>query len=425
MFGEAVVGMMFLVLVAYAIACFIIYHKIFKVYYFGSISQGIFREIIICFLAAIVLTGITIWFWYVSAIVLIIATLKLRNKCSEPAMKIAVTIGMGILIVFIAIAGIQVKKNVEQEETSTIKEEDTYDYEEEDAYNYEEEETDYVYNNGENNYNLSGETIADENLQSEDINADSDSYKEGKLGDSMKTYFFNYTVNSAYLTNDFEGYTPSEGNTLLIAEVTIKNTFKEDIKMYDTDFQAQWGSDGSDDFSVPITYNGTEAGVTPLNEQQLAGVYTLQKGEETTGLLIFEIPSGKAELSISYMEAFDDDSTGTTYFVYFTAEGNGRSKMQEEQNGSSEYILENSSSEFLLRSDIDWMDRETCRYARNEIYARHGRLFQDQQMQEYFNSCSWYIGEIAPEDFQESMLSDIEIYNRDLIVEYEKEMGYR
>ena len=46
-------------------------------------------------------------------------------------------------------------------------------------------------------------------------------------------------------------------------------------------------------------------------------------------------------------------------------------------------------------------------------------------MQEYFNSCSWYIGEIAPEDFQENMLSDIEIYNRDLIVEYEKEMGYR
>lgn len=254
---------------------------------------------------------------------------------------------------------------------------------------------------------------------------DSDGYKEGKLGDTMKTYFFNYTVNSAYLTNDFEGYTPSEGNTLLVAEVTVKNTFKEDIEMYDTDFQAQWNSDGDDDFSVPITFNGTEEGVAPLNEKQFAGTYNLPKGEEMTGLLIFEIPAGNTDLSISYMEAFDDDSTGTTYFVYFTAEKNGLSKMQEEQNRSSEYILESSSSEFLSRSDIDWMDRETCRYARNEIYARHGRLFQDEQMQEYFNSCSWYIGEIAPEDFQENMLSDIEIYNRDLIVEYEKEMGYR
>ncbi len=36
MFGEVVAGMMLLVMVAYTIACFIIYHKIFKVYYFGS-----------------------------------------------------------------------------------------------------------------------------------------------------------------------------------------------------------------------------------------------------------------------------------------------------------------------------------------------------------------------------------------------------
>lgn len=149
---------------------------------------------------------------------------------------------------------------------------------------------------------------------------DSDGYKEGKLGDTMKTYFFDYTVNSAYVTNEFEGYTPSEGNSLLVAEVTVKNTFEEDIEMYDTDFQAQWDSDGDEDFSVPITYDGTDEGVAPLNDQQLAGTYTLPKGEEITGLLVFEVPSGKTDLSVSYMEAFDDDSTGTTYFVFFTAE---------------------------------------------------------------------------------------------------------
>lgn len=149
---------------------------------------------------------------------------------------------------------------------------------------------------------------------------DSDGYKEGKLGDTMKTYFFDYTVNSAYVTNEFEGYTPSEGNRLLVAEVTIKNTFKEEIEMYDTDFQAQWDSDGDEDFSVPITYDGTEEGMAPLNDQQLAGIYTLASKEEVTGLLVFEVPEGKTDLSISYMEAFDDDSTGTTYFVFFTAE---------------------------------------------------------------------------------------------------------
>ncbi len=144
---------------------------------------------------------------------------------------------------------------------------------------------------------------------------------------------------------------------------------------------------------------------------------------------MFEVPAGNGlDYSISYMEAFDDNTTGNTYFVYFSAEEKMLSRMQEDQqdqNESSEYILENSSSEYLSRSDIDWTDEETCRYARNEIYARHGRLFQDEQIQQYFNSLSWYSGQIEAEDFQESMLSEIEVYNRDLIIEYEREMGYR
>lgn len=68
---------------------------------------------------------------------------------------------------------------------------------------------------------------------------------------------------------------------------------------------------------------------------------------------------------------------------------------------------------------------EQCRLARNELYARHGRLFDDEELQNYFNSCSWYQGSVSAEDFDESMLSEIEMANRDLIVEYEEEMGYR
>ncbi len=144
--------------------------------------------------------------------------------------------------------------------------------------------------------------------------------KKDGFGATMKTYFFIYTVNSAYVCAEFEGYQPAEGNQLLVAEVTIKNTFDEEIEMYDTDFQAQWGGSGDDDFSVPITWDGTEEGMTPLTDDQLPGIYSLAKGESRTGLLVFEVPEGKTELSISYMEAFDDDSTGETFFVNFTAE---------------------------------------------------------------------------------------------------------
>lgn len=94
-------------------------------------------------------------------------------------------------------------------------------------------------------------------------------------------------------------------------------------------------------------------------------------------------------------------------------------------DSASEYILKDSSSRYLTKDDLQGLSADDCRLARNEIYARHGRKFDDEGLQSHFNSCSWYQGTIEPGDFQETMLSDIEVANKNLIVEYEKEMGYR
>ena len=53
--------------------------------------------------------------------------------------------------------------------------------------------------------------------------------------------------------------------------------------------------------------------------------------------------------------------------------------------------------------------------ARNEIYARHGRKFQDEYLANYFESCSWYEGTVSPEEFDETVLSQIEKDNLDTI----------
>ena len=45
-----------------------------------------------------------------------------------------------------------------------------------------------------------------------------------------------------------------EGYQLLVADVTVKNTNRESIPMYDTDFQVQWSDDSEDAYDVPITY---------------------------------------------------------------------------------------------------------------------------------------------------------------------------
>ena len=102
----------------------------------------------------------------------------------------------------------------------------------------------------------------------------SGSSSEGRTGDTMETFFFDFTVNSAYLTKDYEGYTPAEGNALLVADITVKNTNQKSIEMYDTDFQIQW-DDGDDAFAYPITINTeTYEELDPVGDSQLPGTYT-------------------------------------------------------------------------------------------------------------------------------------------------------
>lgn len=91
---------------------------------------------------------------------------------------------------------------------------------------------------------------------------------------------------------------------------------------------------------------------------------------------------------------------------------------------NSEFILPDSSTRVLDKSELAGFTAEQCRLARNEIYAKHGRMFDDAGLQNYFNSHSWYHGIIPADKFSDTMLSDIEIQNRNLIIAYEKEMGY-
>lgn len=92
---------------------------------------------------------------------------------------------------------------------------------------------------------------------------------------------------------------------------------------------------------------------------------------------------------------------------------------------NAEYILPESDSKYLQMSDLEGMTADDCRMARNELFARHGRLFNDEELQAYFNSKNWYKGTIEPNDFSDDMFNKYELANRDLIIKFEEEQGYR
>ena len=79
----------------------------------------------------------------------------------------------------------------------------------------------------------------------------------------------------------------------------------------------------------------------------------------------------------------------------------------------------NTSVRYLTDADLESFSKEDCKIARNEIYARHGRKFNDEFLQEYFNSCSWYNGTIEPDNFSDDVLNDYEKANLELIISYE------
>lgn len=94
-------------------------------------------------------------------------------------------------------------------------------------------------------------------------------------------------------------------------------------------------------------------------------------------------------------------------------------KEEEDEVSMSEYIFPDSSEKRLKENDVKSLSSAQCRLAKNEIYARHGRLFQDESLQNYFDKKSWYNGYIEPDDFDESVFNKTEKANIKLLAKYE------
>lgn len=100
---------------------------------------------------------------------------------------------------------------------------------------------------------------------------------------------------------------------------------------------------------------------------------------------------------------------------------------EEKPKKNGDYILPDSGTIELKEGDLDELTKKELLFARNEIYARHGRKFKGKELQDYFNSKSWYSGIYEPEEFDlfaEELLNKTERKNAGFIQNYEKEKGY-
>ncbi len=89
------------------------------------------------------------------------------------------------------------------------------------------------------------------------------------------------------------------------------------------------------------------------------------------------------------------------------------------------YVLSDTSSRYYSYDELSGMSTYDLYLARNEIYARHGRMFNRGDLQSYFNSQAWYNPIYSPSEFDSmaSPLSDVELQNAKLMKQVEADKG--
>lgn len=71
----------------------------------------------------------------------------------------------------------------------------------------------------------------------------------------------------------------------------------------------------------------------------------------------------------------------------------------------------------LTDSDLKNLDKAQLRILRNAIYARYGKTFKSVDLQSLFECYSWYK---KNQDYSDSMINDVDRYNIQMILKYEK-----
>lgn len=142
-----------------------------------------------------------------------------------------------------------------------------------------------------------------------------DGYAEGVVGTVFRTVFFDYRVDSVAFPSEYEGYIADDGMQLVDVKITIRNTFGEELPMYNCDFQIQWHDlgDGDEDYDFGIEMDDSDT-VMPFD-------YSLADEATCCYHIVYEVPAEAEEFSISFQEFFSDNTEGDVFFTYFNKSG--------------------------------------------------------------------------------------------------------
>ncbi|HAM30508.1 MAG TPA: hypothetical protein DCP49_03665, partial [Erysipelotrichaceae bacterium] len=134
--------------------------------------------------------------------------------------------------------------------------------------------------------------------------------------------------------------------------------------------------------------------IEEIKEDQFGTVW----GKSTSGAWMM-MRNGEIE----HFEKTEDDQTN----IALNQETNTPKQIDSKNN----YILPESNSKYITTEELASLSLQEINYAKNEIYARHGRKFNSNELQNYFDQQSWYRGSISSNDFSDQVFNEFEKAN--------------
>ncbi len=101
----------------------------------------------------------------------------------------------------------------------------------------------------------------------------------------------------------------------------------------------------------------------------------------------------------------------------------GKEYWDDPEAAQSDFLLPDSNSRYLTEEDLEDLTWEECCLARNEIYARHGRIFTTPEIAAYFDAKDWYEGTVPGTQFDaisNDLFNEFERANIKFISDYEQ-----
>ena len=265
---------------------------------------------------------------------------------------------------------------------------------------------------------ISDEDLGKMHSQAEDVYK---AYMAQSWGDGETLTSFEYLGNYLLTSKEEWGY----DNTLyLIYRVGIHNIYSNDGDTYDKINEVYWfisfenmllEADGT--FTVDLTDYATPGNRVMIESGINNGWWSTKcwyyDGYQTLDELYKNVVTSRLD---NYNHEDNVDASAVTSISETTSEENAETS-GDMGEGEAKIIFPDSSEQGLSESDIEALSDEDLRCAINELYARHGYIFNDETLNEYYAQFDWYDPQVAADDFSMDLFNEVETENIELLQE--------